>query len=51
MVHLAREAVQGLRAIQSDQGHSAAFFKGHRQSAGVSHDEGQLEGLKLKMYH
>jgi len=29
MVHLARETVQGLRAIQRDQGHGAAFFKGH----------------------
>jgi hypothetical protein len=42
MVHLAREAVQSLRAVQGDQGDSAAFFKGHRQSAGVGHVDGLL---------
>jgi hypothetical protein len=42
MVHLTRKTVQGLWAIQRDQGHGAAFFKGHRQSAVLGHGQGLL---------
>jgi hypothetical protein len=38
VVHLAGETVQGRRAVQSDEGDSAAFLKKHGGNSGFVHE-------------